>query len=88
MSIETWISTYAYAVWLLLCLLQVEQHKLQTEKDSEELVGASNGERVSSANDNQVSYCFYLLCESPLVKISDIITYISIPWCSFSEVMM
>uniref|UniRef100_A0A1J3EZA8 Kinesin-like protein KIN12B n=1 Tax=Noccaea caerulescens TaxID=107243 RepID=A0A1J3EZA8_NOCCA len=32
----------------------VGQHKLQTEKDTEELVGASNGERVSSASENQL----------------------------------
>ncbi|KFK39338.1 hypothetical protein AALP_AA3G231400 [Arabis alpina] len=32
----------------------VEQHKLQTENETEELVGASNGERLSSENENQL----------------------------------
>ncbi|VVA99035.1 unnamed protein product [Arabis nemorensis] len=35
----------------------LEQHKLQTENETEELVGASNGERLPSANENQLLSC-------------------------------
>ncbi|CAH8261150.1 unnamed protein product [Arabidopsis lyrata] len=35
----------------------VEQHKIQTENETEELVGASNGERFPSANENQLLNC-------------------------------
>ncbi|EOA29762.1 hypothetical protein CARUB_v10012852mg [Capsella rubella] len=35
----------------------VEQHKLQTEDETEELVGPSNGERVPSADKNQLPSC-------------------------------
>ncbi|XP_010508553.1 PREDICTED: kinesin-like protein KIN-12F [Camelina sativa] len=35
----------------------VEQHKLQTEDETEELVGASKGERLPSANENQYLSC-------------------------------
>jgi kinesin family protein 15 len=35
----------------------VGQHKLQTEDETEKLMGASNGERLPSANENQLLSC-------------------------------
>lgn len=63
-------------IWLsslvtILYVLQVEQHKLQTENETEELVGASNGERLPSANENQVGCCFDILCELSIVNKSE-----------------
>jgi len=54
-------------IWLsslvISYLLKVGQHKLQTEDETEKLMGASNGERLPSANENQVGSYFNLLCD-------------------------
>jgi kinesin family protein 15 len=48
-------------IWLsslvISYLLKVGQHKLQTEDETEKLMGASNGERLPSANENQLLSC-------------------------------
>ncbi|CAH8383315.1 unnamed protein product [Eruca vesicaria subsp. sativa] len=62
--------------------LLVEQHKHQTENETEQLAEASNGEQFSPANNNQVCCCYLYICQRLSCNIYSIFMVMQLLSCN------